>query len=159
MNLRTPFGECVWRWIHRAADDRARAAGACATARRRTDALVVNDLDIRSRLVANTMQEQLVDLVRAGDAAGIRQLFTRDVQDERIYAIAVQFRWADRAETDLSGRPRLPRSRYGPDAHARASFRRDRCTSRGSGFPSTVRQPARWRLCSMSFVDRRSADA
>src|SRR5512132_4210873 len=48
----------------------------------------VNDLDIRSRLVANTMQEQLVDMVRAGDAAGLRQLFARDVQDERLYAIA-----------------------------------------------------------------------
>ena len=48
----------------------------------------VNDLEIRSRLVANTMQEQLVDMVRSGNAAAIRQLFTRDVQDERLYAIA-----------------------------------------------------------------------
>ena len=48
----------------------------------------VNDLEIRSRLVANTMQEQLAEMVRAGNGAAVRQLFTRDVQDERLYAIA-----------------------------------------------------------------------
>ena len=48
----------------------------------------VNDLDIRSRLVAATMQEQLLDAVRADNRAAVRQLFTRDVQDERLYAIA-----------------------------------------------------------------------
>src|SRR3954465_13408137 len=48
----------------------------------------VNDLDIRSRLVANPVQQPLADMARAGDAAGIRQLFPRDAQDERLYAIA-----------------------------------------------------------------------
>jgi trehalose-6-phosphate synthase len=48
----------------------------------------VNDLETRSRLVAITMQEQVVDMVRAGDGARIRQLFTRAVEDERLYAVA-----------------------------------------------------------------------
>ena len=48
----------------------------------------VNDLEIRSRLVANTMQEQLVDFVRDGNGARVRQLFRRAMEDERLYALA-----------------------------------------------------------------------
>ena len=48
----------------------------------------VNDLETRSRLVANTMQDQLVDLVREGNGARVRHLFTRAIQDERLYALA-----------------------------------------------------------------------
>ena len=48
----------------------------------------VNDLDIRSQLVANTMQEQLADLVQQGAAVRINGLFNRALQDERLYALA-----------------------------------------------------------------------
>src|SRR6185437_1874729 len=48
----------------------------------------VTDLETRSRLVANTMEEQLVDLVQQGNGARIRQLFLRAVEDERLYALA-----------------------------------------------------------------------
>jgi trehalose 6-phosphate synthase len=48
----------------------------------------VSDLDIRSQLVANTMQDQLADLVQQGSASRINGLFNRALQDERLYAIA-----------------------------------------------------------------------
>src|SRR5581483_9829718 len=48
----------------------------------------VSDLETRSRLVANTMQEQLVDLVREGSGGRVRQLFARVIQDERLFALA-----------------------------------------------------------------------
>src|SRR5438552_16098058 len=48
----------------------------------------VTDLDTRSQLVANTMQEQLADLVEQHASAKINQLFMRALQDERLYALA-----------------------------------------------------------------------
>src|SRR5689334_6052640 len=48
----------------------------------------VRDLDIRSTLVANTVEEPLQDLVRAGNRARILQFFTRITRDERLYAVA-----------------------------------------------------------------------
>jgi trehalose 6-phosphate synthase len=48
----------------------------------------VNDLDTRSRLIANTMSEQLGDLVSQGSAAKVNSLFMRALQDERLYALA-----------------------------------------------------------------------
>jgi len=48
----------------------------------------VSDLDIRSQLIANTMQDQLGDLVEQGAAAKINTLFMRALQDERLYALA-----------------------------------------------------------------------
>src|SRR4029077_8214695 len=48
----------------------------------------VSDLDIRSRLIANTMEEQLADLVEQGASGKINTLFTRALQDERLYALA-----------------------------------------------------------------------
>src|SRR5438034_412641 len=48
----------------------------------------VNDLDIRSQLIANTMQDQLADLVEQGASVKVNQLFTRALQDERLYALA-----------------------------------------------------------------------
>ena len=48
----------------------------------------VNDLDIRSQLIANTMQDQLVDLVEQGASGKINALFTRALQDQRLYALA-----------------------------------------------------------------------
>src|SRR6266567_47133 len=48
----------------------------------------VSDLDTRSQLIANTMQDQLPDLVEQGSAAKINSLFARAIQDERLYALA-----------------------------------------------------------------------
>ena len=48
----------------------------------------VSDLDTRSRLIANTMSEQLGDLVGQGATAKINSLFMRALQDERLYALA-----------------------------------------------------------------------
>src|SRR5437899_2759600 len=48
----------------------------------------VNDLDARSQLIANTLQEQLADLVEQGATGKINALFTRALQDERLYALA-----------------------------------------------------------------------
>src|SRR6266568_4229793 len=48
----------------------------------------VSDLDTRSPLIANTMQDQLPDLVEQGSAAKINSLFARAIQDERLYALA-----------------------------------------------------------------------
>src|ERR1051325_5814697 len=48
----------------------------------------MRDLDLRSNLIANTLQEPLQDLIRAGNKARILQFFRRITQDERIYGMA-----------------------------------------------------------------------
>ncbi|HUH93052.1 MAG TPA: trehalose-6-phosphate synthase [Casimicrobiaceae bacterium] len=48
----------------------------------------VNDLDIRSQLIANNMDEQLANLVTQGSTSKIHALFTRALQDQRLYALA-----------------------------------------------------------------------
>ena len=47
----------------------------------------VRDLDIRSSLIANTIQEPLQEQLAAGNKAKIGDFFTRITQDERLYAI------------------------------------------------------------------------
>jgi trehalose 6-phosphate synthase len=47
----------------------------------------VRDLDIRSALITNTVQEPLVELVRANARPKIAALFNRIAEDERIYAL------------------------------------------------------------------------
>src|SRR5690242_5035979 len=47
----------------------------------------VRDLDIRASLIANTVQEPLSDLVRAGESARLHQLLSRIASDERVYAV------------------------------------------------------------------------
>jgi trehalose 6-phosphate synthase len=47
----------------------------------------VRDLDSRSVLIANTVQEQLQDLVRNGTKAKMLRFFNKLTQDERLYAI------------------------------------------------------------------------
>ncbi len=49
----------------------------------------VRDLDMRSTLVANAVQEPLADLTRAGAHDRILNLFGRVLKDERLYAIAL----------------------------------------------------------------------
>jgi len=122
----------------------------------------VNDLDIRSRLVANTMQEQLAGMVRDGDAAGIRQLFARDVQDERLYAIAF---------CNPEGEIVYKTSTYpaalgcreirgtGADAHVLRQFPPGPLHVTWFALPTTATATGTLVLVhDMSFVDRRSAD-
>src|SRR3990172_10033711 len=47
----------------------------------------VRDLDIRASLIANTVQEPMQDLLRAGSRTRMLQFFTRITQDERLFAI------------------------------------------------------------------------
>ncbi|MBI5604380.1 MAG: trehalose-6-phosphate synthase [Deltaproteobacteria bacterium] len=48
----------------------------------------VRDLDIRSRLIASTLQEPLTEVLRQGDKAGIQRLFHRTIKDKRLLALA-----------------------------------------------------------------------
>ena len=47
----------------------------------------VRDLDIRSKLIAGTLQEPLADLLERGDRAKTNALFRRAIQDERLFAV------------------------------------------------------------------------
>src|SRR3954471_23900206 len=47
-----------------------------------------NDLDLRARLIANTMQDQLAELVAQDNWTRVRALFVRALQDDRLYAVA-----------------------------------------------------------------------
>ena len=47
----------------------------------------MRDLDSRSSLISNTVEESLQDLIGTGNDARVRQLFTRITRDERIYAM------------------------------------------------------------------------
>src|SRR5262247_94955 len=57
------------------------------------------DLDIRATLVANTLQEPLEDLLRAGNRARLQQFFARITQDERLFAIGFCPRQGTRVAT------------------------------------------------------------
>ena len=48
----------------------------------------INDLDTRSELVANTLQDQLAIPLEQGSTTKIEQVFMRALQDERLYALA-----------------------------------------------------------------------
>src|SRR6266699_5499218 len=48
----------------------------------------VRDLDIRTSLIANTIQDPLQDLVREGSRTKVMRFFDRIMQDERLFAVA-----------------------------------------------------------------------
>ena len=122
----------------------------------------VNDLETRSRLVANTMQEQLVDLVRESSGARVRQVFTRAIQDERLYALAYcnlegQVVYETQTYPLALGCSEIKGS--GPDAHVLRQFPPG--PLHVTWFPLRFAgQPAGTLVLvhDMSFVDRRSAD-
>ncbi|HEV7993400.1 MAG TPA: trehalose-6-phosphate synthase [Gemmatimonadaceae bacterium] len=58
----------------------------------------VKDLDLRANLIANTVEEPVRQLVAANDRAGLRALFSRITQDERLYAVGVCAGSTDRPE-------------------------------------------------------------
>ena len=47
----------------------------------------VRDLEIRSNLIANTVQEPLEEMIRTGNRSRMLQFFTSITQDERLYAM------------------------------------------------------------------------
>jgi len=47
----------------------------------------VRDLDMRSELVANTLQQPLLGYLDGGSPEGIDDMFSRAIQDERLYAV------------------------------------------------------------------------
>lgn len=49
----------------------------------------MNDMDMRATLIANTIDEPIATLMALEDSARIRQFFTRIIQDERLYAMAL----------------------------------------------------------------------
>jgi trehalose 6-phosphate synthase len=49
----------------------------------------VRDLDMRSNLIANTVQEPLEDMIKAGSPARVLGFFQRLLSDERLYAVGL----------------------------------------------------------------------
>ena len=49
----------------------------------------IRDLDMRSNLIASTIQEPLEDLIKAGSPARILGFFQRLTSDERLYAVGL----------------------------------------------------------------------
>ena len=47
----------------------------------------VRDLDIRSSLIADTLQEPLEEMIRTGGQSRMLQFFARITRDERLYAM------------------------------------------------------------------------
>lgn len=47
----------------------------------------VRDMDIRSKLIASTLQEPLTDLLQQGNKSKINTLFSRALRDERLFAL------------------------------------------------------------------------
>jgi trehalose 6-phosphate synthase len=52
-----------------------------------TERWFIRDLDMRASLIANTVREPLLELLRAGSTEKVTGFFTRITQDERLYAI------------------------------------------------------------------------
>jgi trehalose 6-phosphate synthase len=49
----------------------------------------VRDLDMRSNLIANTVQEPLEEMIKAGSPARVLGFFQRLLSDERLYAVGL----------------------------------------------------------------------
>jgi trehalose 6-phosphate synthase len=47
----------------------------------------VRDLDIRSQLIANTLQDSLIELLEQGNKPKINRLLLRSIQDERLFSL------------------------------------------------------------------------
>jgi trehalose 6-phosphate synthase len=122
----------------------------------------VSDLDTRSQLIANTMSEQLGDLVSQGASGKINLLFMRALQDERLYALA----FCDESGKLRYETPTYPRS-LGCNPPVGASEQDHSVVRLRQGPLHVVEQPVfsgSDRIGSlilvhdMSFVERRSAD-
>jgi trehalose 6-phosphate synthase len=122
----------------------------------------VTDLDTRSQLIANTMQDQLADLVGQGASGKINSLFMRALQDERLYALA----FCDESGKLRYETPTYPRS-LGCNPPVESSEQDHSVVRLRQGPLHVVQHPIYQgsdRIGSlilvhdMSFVERRSAD-
>ena len=122
----------------------------------------VQDLDTRSQLIANTMQEQLGDLASQGASGKINLLFMRALQDERLYALA----FCDESGKLRYETPTYPRS-LGCNPPVGTSEQDHSVVHLRQGPLHVVQEPVfsgNDRIGSlilvhdMSFVERRSAD-
>jgi trehalose 6-phosphate synthase len=122
----------------------------------------VSDLDTRSQLIANSMSEQLGDLVSQGASGKINLLFMRALQDERLYALA----FCDESGKLRYETPTYPRS-LGCNPPVGTSEQDHSVVRLRQGPLHVVEQPVfsgNDRIGSlilvhdMSFVERRSAD-
>ena len=103
----------------------------------------VRDLDMRSNLIASTIQEPLEDLIKTGSPARILGFFQRLTSDERLYAVGLCL--SDSADADrhrhvpdraaLLGAHALHDRRRAPVAHGerRAARRRAPARQRHAG--------------------------
>ena len=103
----------------------------------------VRDLDMRSNLIANTVQEPLEEMIKTGSPARILGFFHRLTSDERLYAVGLCL--SDDAapiatgafpqRAALLGARAVPDRRRAPAAHGE----RRACTSRCARSPATRR--------------------
>jgi trehalose 6-phosphate synthase len=122
----------------------------------------VRDLDIRSRLIAGTMQSPLAEFLAKEDRARINALFLRAIQDERLFAVA----YCDPGGKLLYRTPTFPDS-VGcplPDLAAKESFSVVHLPQGSIHVSSHPVETETGKIGSlvlvhdMSFIERRSAD-
>jgi len=65
----------------------------------------VRDMDIRSKLIASTLQEPLTDLLQQGNKSKINTLFSRALRDERLFALG----YCDEGGNMLHRTPTFPK--------------------------------------------------
>jgi len=66
----------------------------------------VRDLDIRSQLIANTLQDPLIELMEQSNKSKINRLLLRSIQDERLFSLG----YCDNEGALLYKTPAFPRS-------------------------------------------------
>ncbi|HZQ62998.1 MAG TPA: trehalose-6-phosphate synthase [Casimicrobiaceae bacterium] len=122
----------------------------------------VNDLDLRARLVATNLQEQLAELVAQENWTRVHTLFNHALQDERLYAIA----YCTPSGEIAYATPTYPVSLgcsppVAADGEPRAAVRLPHGLVHVSQYPVTLADGTNGTLTlvhDMSFVERRSAD-
>jgi trehalose 6-phosphate synthase len=122
----------------------------------------VRDLDIRSRLIAGTLQAPLAEFIEKGDRGRINALFLRAIQDERLFAIG----FCDPSGKLLFRTPTFPES-VGcplPDLAGKETFsvlHLPKGSVHVSSHPVEIEAGKSGSLVlvhDMSFIERRSAD-
>ena len=120
----------------------------------------VNDLDTRSQLIANTLQEQLAELVEQGATTQVEQLFIAPCRTSG----CTRWPFATPRESCATRRRRIRRRsaagrrRGGGRSALVVRLRQVRCTSWSTAAPGDRRIGTLVLVHDMSFVDRRSED-
>ncbi len=121
------------------------------------------DLDLRASLVARAIERPMADLVAANDTAGLRALFGRIIEDERLFAVG--FCSAPGAEQIAT--PTMPRDIRCSEPEGMGSTAGGRIISEAEGrvlvsmralVPGDPSRGAIVLVHDMSFADRRSAE-